>query len=59
MHFIHLLSKLIQQSWRVRNHRKKHELRGGTKYAAARDYWRLNPPFTVQPRKAIDWNKIR
>ncbi|KAM0162191.1 hypothetical protein ACHAPC_011218 [Botrytis cinerea] len=45
--------------WRVRNHRKKHELRGGTKYAAARDYWRLNPPFTVQPRKAIDWNKIR
>ncbi|TEY28276.1 hypothetical protein BOTCAL_1038g00030 [Botryotinia calthae] len=45
--------------WRVNNYRKKHELRGSTKYAAARDYWRLNPPFTVQPRKAIEWEKIR
>ncbi|KAF7857998.1 hypothetical protein EAF04_009354 [Stromatinia cepivora] len=49
----------VLNAWRVKNGRKPHELRRGAKYAAARDYWRLQPPHVVKPRKNIEWSKAR
>ncbi|KAI9651348.1 hypothetical protein NHQ30_001388 [Ciborinia camelliae] len=46
-------------AWRTAHGVKPHELRPGSKYAAARDYWRLQPPHVVKPRKTIEWNKAR
>ncbi|TGO13645.1 hypothetical protein BPAE_0721g00010 [Botrytis paeoniae] len=45
--------------WRVRHGRNPHEIREGTKYAAARDFWRLNPALAIEPRKTIERNKER
>ncbi|TGO53718.1 hypothetical protein BCON_0119g00090 [Botryotinia convoluta] len=43
-------------AWRIRHGRNPHEIREGTKYAAARDFWRLNPPLAIEPRKTIEWS---
>ncbi|KAF5868698.1 uncharacterized protein Bfra_012028 [Botrytis fragariae] len=44
-------------AWRARHGRKPHEIREGTKYAAARDFWRLNPPLAIEPRRTVEWKK--
>ncbi|TGO86077.1 hypothetical protein BPOR_0337g00020 [Botrytis porri] len=46
-------------AWRVRHGRKPHEICEGTKYAAARDFWRFNPPLAVEPRRTVEWNMGR
>ncbi|KAB8292489.1 hypothetical protein EYC80_008200 [Monilinia laxa] len=49
----------VLNAWRVRNNIKPHEIRPGSKYAAARDYWRLHAPHVVKPRKTIEWSLSR
>ncbi|KAA8564249.1 hypothetical protein EYC84_011195 [Monilinia fructicola] len=49
----------VLNEWRVRNNVKPHVIRPGSKYAAARDYWRLHAPHIVKPRKTIEWSSSR